>query len=183
MPVLRRQNPGPKPQMVIGNHATGAGAFYESAYRWPWKIVRAPTAQLNAAQAGRVTGATGAAPPADARTVMLFNVVTDQYEKNDVSAKYPDITAQLVADLDAAPRAKESLSAAGQAGARGAGVAATAAAGARRGGGPGAAGEVIANDQATAAGGPQPAFRSITEEKGEPVAEASARASAASRPR
>jgi hypothetical protein len=37
---------------------------------------------------------------------------------------------------------------------------------------------VLANDQAPAAGAQQAAFRSITEEKGEPVAEASARASA-----
>jgi arylsulfatase A-like enzyme len=186
LPVLTGKTTGAQAKMVIGNHSVATGGFYESAYRWPWKALRAPSALVNpeSAKGAAAKPSTGS----DSRTVMLFDVMADQYEKNDVSAKHPDILLQLVADLDAAPHAKESLSAAGQAEAQRA-----AAAEAQRSAGAsaeGMAGDVIASDLRSGPiaifappgmPGGESVFKALTEERGEPVAEASARASASAK--
>jgi hypothetical protein len=61
---------------------------------------------LSAASAG----AGPVPPPPDAKSVMLFNVVTDPNETNDVAAANPAIVKQLLDELDAAPQAPRTLS-------------------------------------------------------------------------
>jgi arylsulfatase A-like enzyme len=110
MAALRGQKV-PKAAMVIGNHNMGEG-YYESAYEWPWKLMRAPgpafnmipppgQASADAARPARVSG-----PP----TMQLFNVVLDPSESRNVAADNPEIVATLLTRLEAAPRAPKSLS-------------------------------------------------------------------------
>jgi arylsulfatase A-like enzyme len=101
MPVLRGNPQAPGTQMVIGNF-TRAQAHFESAYQWPWKLVRAPTSVLNPQQTPP--------PAASDKTVMLFDVVADPNESNNIAAQYPELVTKLLADLNAAPRAPASLS-------------------------------------------------------------------------
>ncbi len=102
MPALRGQTLAAGPTVVLGNRSSRLPDYYESAYQFPWKLVRLPTYLL--------TG-TGPLPtPPYDKTVYLFNVQTDPNEATDVSAANPAIVTQLLADLNAAPRAPRSLS-------------------------------------------------------------------------
>lgn len=102
MPLLRGGTQAAGATLVMGNRNNRIPDYYESAYRFPWKLVRLPTFLL--------TG-TGPLPTAPfAKTVLLYNVVTDPNETTDVSAANASIRTQLLADLDAAPRAPASLS-------------------------------------------------------------------------
>jgi len=57
------------------------------------------------------TAATTPRPrPPFAKTVLLYNVLTDPNETTDLSAANPGLVQQLLADLDAAPRAASTLS-------------------------------------------------------------------------
>ncbi len=102
MPTLRGAEQAPGAEMVLGNHLVRAKGYAESAYRFPWKLVRLPV----------LTPASGASAPqpTGARTELLFNVVTDPQEASNVAAAHPDIVQRLRADLDAAPRAPRTLS-------------------------------------------------------------------------
>jgi arylsulfatase A-like enzyme len=102
MPALQGQTLAAGPTVVLGNRNNRIPDYYESAYQLPWKLVRMPTFL--------VTG-TGAVPqPPYAKTVYLFNVVTDPNETTDLAAANPTIVTQLLADLNAAPRAPRTLS-------------------------------------------------------------------------
>jgi arylsulfatase A-like enzyme len=140
MPVLRGGAQAPDTSMVMGNY-TAAQAHSEAAYQWPWKLMRAPTSLVNRQQT----------PPAapGAKTVMLFDVVADPNERNDVAAQHPELLKKLLAVLDAAPRAPRSLSEAAAGGAGNAG----------------------------------PVLQGVAVEKGEPIAEATARRSRGRAPR
>ena len=92
---------------------------------------------------------------ADGKTIMLFDVVADQNETTDMAVKKPDLVRNLLSDLDAAPRAPRSLAEVGMAAAAPAGM--------------------LASDVLAGAG----ALQGYTVEKGEPLAESAARASAA----
>jgi arylsulfatase A-like enzyme len=140
MPVLRGGDQAPGTSMVMGNF-TAAQAHSEAAYQWPWKVLRAPMSLVNPKQTP---------PPAPGdKTVMLFDVVADPNERDDVAGQHPDVLKKLLADLNAAPRAPRSLSEAAA-------------------GGNGNGGSVL---------------QGTTVEKGEPIAEAAARASAGRAPR
>ena len=152
------QKPGVS--MVLGNHVVNGDGYYESAYQWPWKLLRAPTSLIGAP----LSPALGA----DGKTIMLFDVVADQNETTDMAVKKPDLVRNLLSDLDAAPRAPRSLAevgmaAGGMAAEPAAGMAAAAPAG------------MLASDVLAGAG----ALQGYTVEKGEPLAESAARASAA----
>ncbi len=146
--------------MVLGNRVVnGAPGYYESAYQWPWKVLRAPTALVGAA----TTPALGA----DGKTVMLFDVVADPSETTDQAAKQPEKVKQLLLNLDAAPRAPRSLAEEGMA----AGGMAAEPAGMAAAPPPGmSAGDVLAGSGV---------LQGYTVEKGEPLAEVAARASTA----
>ena len=102
MPALRGQALAAGPTLVLGNRNNRIPDYYESAYQLPWKLVRMPTFL--------VTG-TGPVPqPPYPKTVYLFNVVTDPNETTDLAEANPAIVAQLLADLNAAPRAARTLS-------------------------------------------------------------------------
>ena len=102
MPLLRGGVQEAGATLVLGNRNNRIPDYYESAYRFPWKLVRVPTFLL--------TG-TGPLPRAPfAKSVLLYNVVTDPNETTDVGAANTGIRAQLLADLDAAPRAPATLS-------------------------------------------------------------------------
>jgi arylsulfatase A-like enzyme len=190
MKSLRSGKVAQPTQMVMGNHAQRAGAYYESAYQWPWKIVRAPAALLNAAQGPRPGGpGSGAAPPAsgaagpDDKVTMLFDVVSDPNESNDVAAANPQIVARLLADLEAAPRAPASLSewgGNGRAGAAGGPPGGGPPGGGPPGGGPPRGGPAAGGGGDRLPGGGN-ALQGYTVEKGEPVAEAAARGAVLSR--
>ncbi len=98
-------------KMVIGNHNQGEG-YYESAFEWPWKLLRVPTPAY-----AQLTPGTQF-PPATVlprgisgpTSLQLFDVVKDPGETTDLSAKYPEVVARLTAQLNAAPRAPISLS-------------------------------------------------------------------------
>lgn len=144
--------------MVLGNRVVnGAPGYYESAYQWPWKVLRAPTALVGPA----ASPALGA----DGKTVMLFDVVTDPAETTDLAVKQPEKVKQLLFNLDAAPRAPRSLAEEGMAAA---GMAAEPAAGMTAAVGM-SAGDVLAGTGV---------LQGYTVEKGEPLAEMAARASA-----
>ena len=159
MPVLKGAEQEAGVSMVMGNRSNRApDTYFESAYRWPWKVVRAPT---------RIVVPPGAAanqaalPASRDMSVMLFDVLADPNEQHDMAALRPDIVAQLVADLNAAPRAPRSLSE------QAVTDAAAVARGATGAGGAGNAAPPVRDVQ-----------RGYTVEKGEPLAEAAARASA-----
>ena len=106
-----RGGAAPQAKMVIGNHNMGEG-YYESAYEWPWKLMRAPETAFSSMPPGDA-GAPEVVRPArisGPNTVQLFNVATDPNEREDVSAAHPDIVKALLTRLDAAPRAPKSLS-------------------------------------------------------------------------
>lgn len=102
MPVLRGADQPAGVAMVLGNHLVRAKGYAESAYRFPWKLVRLPIPQQqDGASAPQVPGA---------KSELLFNLLTDPKEANNVAAQHPDIVNSLRADLDAAPRAPRTLS-------------------------------------------------------------------------
>ena len=102
MPLLRGETLAAGKSVVLGNRNNRIPDYYESVYDLPWKLVRAPTFLISG---------TGAVPqPPYAKTVLLYNVVTDPAETTDVSAANPTIVTRLLADLNAAPRAPRSLS-------------------------------------------------------------------------
>jgi arylsulfatase A-like enzyme len=102
MPLLRGEGLPPGKTVVLGNRNNRIPDYYESAYDLPWKLVRVPTFLISG---------TGAVPqPPYAKTVLLYNVVTDPNETTDLAAANPDIVTRLLADLDAAPRAPSTLS-------------------------------------------------------------------------
>jgi arylsulfatase A-like enzyme len=102
MPALMGETLPSGKTLVLGNRNNRIPDYYESAYQLPWKLVRAPTFLISG---------TGAVPqPPYAKTVLLFNVVTDPNETTDVAAANPAVVTQLLADLNAAPRAPRTLS-------------------------------------------------------------------------
>ena len=102
MPALRGQTMAAGPTVVLGNRNNRIPDYYESAYQMPWKLVRLPTFL--------VTGVGAVPQPPYPKTVYLFNVLTDPNETTDVSAANPAVVTQLLADLNAAPRAARTLS-------------------------------------------------------------------------
>lgn len=98
-------------KMVMGNHNQGEG-YYESAFDWPWKLMRVPTSAYAQMTAGtRFPPETVLPKGINGETsLQLFDVVKDPGETTDLSGKYPDIVARLTAQLNQAPRAKISLS-------------------------------------------------------------------------
>jgi arylsulfatase A-like enzyme len=105
MPELMGAKQAEGATLVLGNRSVLIPDYHESAYRFPWKLVRLPTWLLTA------TAATTPRPrPPFAKTTLLFNVLTDPNETTDLSASHPDRVQQLLADLDAAPRAASTLS-------------------------------------------------------------------------
>lgn len=136
MPVMRGGPQAPGSELILGTF-TLAKAHSEAAYRWPWKVFRAPTSLVDPKRTP--------APAAGEKSVMLFNLADDPNERTDLSAQRPDMLKTLLADLDTTPRAPRSLSGFAE----------------------GSAG----NDGSVLQG--------IAVEKGEPVAEAAARASRA----
>lgn len=148
--------------MFMGNY-TAAQAHSEAAYQWPWKLLRAPTSLVNRQQMPP--------PAAGEKTVMLFDVAADPNERSDVAAGHPEVVQRLLAVMNSAPRAPRSLSeaAAGEASAEGVG-------GPRGGGAGAAAGGAGAAGRGAGAGAP--VLQGVSVEKGEPIAEAAARAAA-----
>lgn len=162
MAVLQGAKQSPDPSMVIGNFSR-ANMHFESAYQWPLKLVRGATSLINPQQTP--------APAADAKTVLLFDVVADPTESKDLSSQQPAMVTKLLANLNAAPRAPRSLSewAEGEDEAGGEGAAAGMAAGMAAGGGMAAG---------MGAGGATPVvLLGTSTEKGQPYAEAAAAAS------
>ena len=177
MKTLRGDQVAKPAQMVMGNHAQRAGAYYESAYQWPWKIVRAPAALLNGPQGPRPGGPGPGAAAGDAKVVLLFDVVADPTESTDLAAANPQVVARLLADLDAAPRAAASLSEWGGNGRAGVGPGL----GGPPGGGPPGGGPPAGGGGGDRLPGGGNALQGYTVEKGEPVAEAAARGAAITR--
>lgn len=102
MPVLRGAAQAPGADMVLGNHMLRVKGYAESAYRFPWKLVRMPApAPAGAASSPQATAA---------KVELLFNLETDPKEATNVAAAHPDIVKRLLADLEAAPRAPRTLS-------------------------------------------------------------------------
>lgn len=102
MPELRGGTAAARSSVILGNRNNRIPDYYESAYQLPWKLVRAPTFLISG---------TGTVPqPPYAKTVFLFNLITDPNETTDLAAANPTIVAQLLADLNAEPRAPRSLS-------------------------------------------------------------------------
>ena len=102
MPLLRGETAAAGKAVVLGNRNNRIPDYYESVYELPWKLVRAPTFLISG------TGPTPAPPYA--KTVLLYNVVTDPAETTDLSAANPATVTRLLADLNAAPRAARTLS-------------------------------------------------------------------------
>ena len=105
LPALEGKS-APKAKMVMGNHINGEG-YFESAYDWPWKLLRAPASGFQTGGSGPGGGGSSAGAPL---SVQLFNVVDDPTEKTNIAGAHPDIVAALLKSLAAAPRAPKSLS-------------------------------------------------------------------------
>ena len=84
-PAIADGAPAPGGPTVLSNY--GRGFLQHAYFRDDWKLVRAPDGQGETED-------------------MLFDIRNDPHEQHDLAAAHPDIFRQLVAELDAMPKAE-----------------------------------------------------------------------------
>jgi len=156
---------------IVGNRSQGAnGGYYESIYQWPFKLLRSSARNIGSKPLPENSD------PA-AKISLLFNVDKDPAETNNLVEQYVNLVRDLEARLDAAPRAPRSLSEWGGANTRNRAVGAAPTNGAPNGrpAGGGLAGGAAIGDRLPGGN----ALQGYSVEKGESVAEAAIKATAA----
>ena len=84
-PAITDGAPAPDGPVVLSRY--GQGVFHHAYFRDDWKLVRVPDGQGGTED-------------------LLFDIRSDPHEQRDLAAAHPDVFRQLVAELDAIPKAE-----------------------------------------------------------------------------